>query len=54
MPPPDDSYDCPSPEEELSPRLWRRRLVFTLPGESTAETYFGDSRGAGRSRQRLP
>ncbi|KAL1470809.1 hypothetical protein MTO96_040286 [Rhipicephalus appendiculatus] len=42
MPPPDDSYDCPSPEEELSPRLWRRRLVFTLPGESAAETYCGD------------
>ncbi|KAH8041472.1 hypothetical protein HPB51_015834 [Rhipicephalus microplus] len=43
MRPPDDSSRCPSPEEKLSPRLWRRRLIFTLPGERAAELYCGDS-----------
>ncbi|KAH7957355.1 hypothetical protein HPB52_018091 [Rhipicephalus sanguineus] len=41
MPPPDDSFDYSS-QEELSPRRWRRRLIFTLPGESAAEAFCGD------------
>lgn len=37
MRPPDDNSDRPS-TEELPARRWRRRLVFTLPGEDAAGT----------------
>ncbi|XP_065296048.1 uncharacterized protein [Dermacentor albipictus] len=38
MPPPNDSVDSPSPEY-ASPWRTRRRLIFTLPGENTAEPW---------------
>ncbi|XP_075744653.1 uncharacterized protein LOC142803416 [Rhipicephalus microplus] len=54
MRPPDDNSGCPSPEEKLSPRLRRRRLIFTLPGESAAESYCGDSVSHDRQHRGCP
>ncbi|XP_054923179.1 uncharacterized protein [Dermacentor andersoni] len=38
MRPPYDDFDSPSPED-VPPRRTRRRLIFTLPGENTAEPW---------------